>query len=158
MTTNPKCVAPGEELAPEDQSEHYWLACTKPWFESGLGRTEDQGPCQKTINSGGASGIHLRRCFWDFVENFNKKNTSKKNTQLTISNREANNFDPAIFCFFCKIIVSVVKLASKKLVCLKCCIQISCSVKQHLGNNFFLIQFLWFPIILSSSVEGLKRS
>lgn len=50
---DPKCVAPGEELALEDQSERYWLACSKPWYESGLGRTEDQGPFQK-IKSRGA--------------------------------------------------------------------------------------------------------
>lgn len=65
-------MAPGEELLSEDQSEHYWLVCTKPWLESErkfMVCTEDQ-------KEEGVVEIDQRRMGWgcseDVCENHNK--------------------------------------------------------------------------------------
>lgn len=58
-------AAPGKEWPPGDQSDCYWLVWSKLWLEShwiSVGWPEDQGPCLKTIQSGGA---WERRTGWD---------------------------------------------------------------------------------------------
>jgi len=98
MTINENIVTPSEERPPEDQSECYWLSCTKSWLESYrkcVWWTKDHGPCQKTITSGGAGKISQRRMGWDSTGDVSepcwktKTNnftliSSKKDTQLTI--------------------------------------------------------------------------
>lgn len=48
----PKIYITLSEGPPEDQSESYWLACTKPWLKF-VEWTEDQGPCQQIWESAG---------------------------------------------------------------------------------------------------------
>lgn len=79
MTQN---VAPAEELPPEDRSEGYWLACSKPWlyshWKSGMNwrpRTmeEDHQIWRSLRDSSKNSYLGLLRRHVRLVENYNKK-------------------------------------------------------------------------------------
>lgn len=77
------CVAPGEELPPEDQNEHWLTGMYRPWLEfhwKSVGWTEDQGICHKPSNleelgrfvKENRAGISQEMCV-RLIENYNHR-------------------------------------------------------------------------------------